>query len=83
MRHLNGVYTQTYNRRHGKIGHLFQGRFKAVLVEEEPYFLEVCRYVPLCGFKSGARQPRPPTRTMALEQLFGPHGPRARPTVAR
>ena len=47
MRHVNGVYTQTYNRRHGVVGHLFQGRFKAILVEEESYFLEVCRYVDL------------------------------------
>ena len=47
MRHVNGVYTQTYNRRHGVVGHLFQGRFKAILVEEESYFLEVCRYVGL------------------------------------
>ena len=47
MRHLNGVYTLRYNRRHGKVGHLFQGRFKAVLVDEDSYFLEVCRYVDL------------------------------------
>lgn len=47
MRHVNGVYTQTYNRRHGLVGHLFQGRFKAILVEKENYFLEVCRYVDL------------------------------------
>jgi REP element-mobilizing transposase RayT len=47
MRHVNGVYTQRYNRRHGKVGHLFQGRFKAVLIDEESYFLEVCRYVDL------------------------------------
>ena len=47
MRHVNGVYTRRYNRRHGKVGHLFQGRFKAVLVDEESYFLEVCRYVDL------------------------------------
>ena len=47
MRHVNGVYTQTYNRRHGVVGHLFQGRFKAILVEAESYFLEVCRYVDL------------------------------------
>ena len=32
MRHVNGVYTQAYNRRHGVVGHLFQGRFKAILV---------------------------------------------------
>lgn len=47
VRHINGVYTQSYNRRHGKVGHLFQGRFKAVLVDEDAYFLEVCRYVDL------------------------------------
>jgi REP element-mobilizing transposase RayT len=32
MRHFNGVYTQAYNRRHGLVGHLFQGRFKAILM---------------------------------------------------
>ena len=47
MRQINGVYTQSYNRRHAKVGHLFQGRFKAVVVDEEAYFLEVCRYVDL------------------------------------
>lgn len=47
MRHLNGVYTQDFNRRHGKVGHLFQGRFKAVLVDRDAYLLEVCRYVEL------------------------------------
>jgi len=45
MRHLNGVYTQWYNRRHGLVGHLFQGRFKAILVEKESYLLELCRYI--------------------------------------
>jgi REP element-mobilizing transposase RayT len=34
MRHINRVYTQAYNRRHRKVGHLFQGRFKAVLVDQ-------------------------------------------------
>jgi putative transposase len=47
MRHINGVYTQTYNRQHGKSGHLFQGRFKAILVDGNAYLLEVCRYVDL------------------------------------
>jgi putative transposase len=47
MRHVNGVYTQTFNRRHGKVGHLFQGRFKAILVDRDAYLLEVCRYVEL------------------------------------
>lgn len=47
MRQLNGVYTQTYNRRHRKVGHIFQGRFKAILVEKEGYLLDLCRYVVL------------------------------------
>ena len=47
MRQLNGVYTQLYNRRHSKVGHLFQGRFKGILVDENAYLLEVCRYVDL------------------------------------
>ena len=47
MRHLNGVYTQDFNRRHRTVGHLFQGRFKAVLVDRDAYLLEVCRYVEL------------------------------------
>ena len=47
MQQLNGVYTQAYNRRHGKVGHLLQGRFKGILVDENAYMLEVCRYVDL------------------------------------
>lgn len=47
MRQLNGVYTQTFNRRHHRVGHLFQGRFKGILVQKESHFLEVCRYVVL------------------------------------
>lgn len=47
MRHLNGVYTQTFNRTHHRVGHLFQGRYKAILVEKDSYLLEVIRYVLL------------------------------------
>jgi len=47
LRYLNGVYTQTFNRRHGRVGHLFQGRYKAILVEKESYLLELSRYVHL------------------------------------
>ena len=47
MRQLNGVYTQRFNRRHGRVGHVFQGRFKAILVERDSYLLELCRYVVL------------------------------------
>lgn len=45
MRHINGVYSQAYNRRHGIVGHLFQGRFKAILVDRDAYLLALCRYV--------------------------------------
>lgn len=45
MRHVNGVYTQSFNQRHGVVGHLFQGRFKAILVDRDAYLLALCRYV--------------------------------------
>lgn len=47
MRQVNGVYTQSYNKRHGRVGHVFQGRFKGILVQKDSHFLEVCRYVVL------------------------------------
>jgi putative transposase len=47
MRQLNGVYTQRVNRRHARIGHVFQGRFKAILVDKQNYLLELSRYVVL------------------------------------
>ncbi len=53
MRQLNGVYTQTSNRRHGRVGHLFQGRFKAILVDSDAYLLELARYVVLNPVRAG------------------------------
>ena len=53
MRQLIGVYTQRFNRRHGRVGHLFQGRYKAILVERESYLLELCRYVVLNPVRAG------------------------------
>ncbi len=47
MRQLNGRYTQAYNRRHEQVGHVFQGRFTAILVEKDAHLLELCRYVVL------------------------------------
>jgi len=43
MRELNGRYTQAFNHRHERVGHLFQGRFTAILVEKEAHLLELCR----------------------------------------
>jgi REP element-mobilizing transposase RayT len=47
MRQLNGVYTQRFNLRHHREGHVFQGRFRSILVDREGYLLELCRYVVL------------------------------------
>ncbi|MEN8129379.1 MAG: transposase [Pseudomonadota bacterium] len=47
MRQLNGVYTQRFNRYHNQVGHVFQGRYKAVIVQKEPYLLELARYIIL------------------------------------
>jgi REP element-mobilizing transposase RayT len=53
MRQLNGVYTQTFNRAHGRVGHVFQGRYKAVMVEKDSYLLELARYVVLNPLRAG------------------------------
>ncbi len=45
MRHLNGVYTQRYNRVHHCDGQLFRGRYKSILVEADSYLLELLRYI--------------------------------------
>ena len=47
MRQLNGVYTLRFNRCYGRVGHLFQGRYKAILVDKSSYLLELSRYVVL------------------------------------
>jgi len=47
MRHFNISYTGYFNYRHHRVGHLYQGRFKAILVEADAYLLEVSRYVHL------------------------------------
>ena len=53
MRQLNGVFTQRMNRCHNRVGHLFQGRFKAIVVERESYLLELCRYIVLNPIRAG------------------------------
>jgi REP element-mobilizing transposase RayT len=47
MRQLNGVYTQLFNKLHGRAGHLFQGRYKSIVIQKDSHLLEVCRYVVL------------------------------------
>lgn len=53
MRRLNGSYTQAFNRRHGRVGHVLQGRYKSILVERDAYLRELCRYVVLNPVRAG------------------------------
>ena len=53
MRQLNGVYTQAHNRRHNRVGHVFQGRFKGILFDADSYLLELSRYVVLNPLRAG------------------------------
>ncbi len=45
MRHVNGVYTQRYNRKHKRDGTLFRGRYKAILIQAEEYLIQVVKYI--------------------------------------
>lgn len=45
MRHLDGLYTQSFNRAHHRDGPLFRGRYRAILIDAEEYFLSVARYI--------------------------------------
>lgn len=47
MHQLNGIYSNYFNRRHDGVGHVFQGRYKAILVQKESYLLELARYIVL------------------------------------
>jgi hypothetical protein len=53
MRQLNGVYTQSMNRRYQRVGHVFQGRYKAIVVNRESHLLELLRYVVLNPVRAG------------------------------
>lgn len=58
MRQLNGVYTQKYNWLHDKVGHVFQGRYKAIVIQRDVHLLEAARYVVLNPVRAGiARRP--------------------------
>ena len=45
MSQLNGMFTQRFNRRHQRVGHVFQGRFKSIIVDKDAYLLELSRYI--------------------------------------
>jgi hypothetical protein len=98
MRQLNGVYTMYFNRRHRTVGHVYQGRYKAILVEKESYLLEVCRYVVLNPVRAGLVE-RPegwswssyrgtaglnkPHRSLTVDWILGQMGKEKRGAVKR
>ena len=53
MRHINGAYTTYFNTKRKRAGHLFQGRFKAILIEADEYALELSRYIHLNPVRAG------------------------------
>jgi REP element-mobilizing transposase RayT len=53
MQRLQGRYTQYFNRRHSRVGHLFQGRYKAILCDRDVYLLELVRYIHLNPVRTG------------------------------
>ena len=53
MRHLNGIYTQRYNRKHSCDGQLFRGRYKSILISENSYLLQVVRYIHRNPLRAG------------------------------
>lgn len=53
MRDLNGIYAQHVNRRHAKVGHVFAGRFKSLLVQRPDYLFELARYIVLNPVRAG------------------------------
>ena len=53
MRQLNGVYTQRFNQNHHRVGHVFQGRYKAILVQKDSHLLELSRYIVLNPVRAG------------------------------
>jgi putative transposase len=95
MRQLNGTFTQRFHRRHGRGGHLFQGRFHSVLVDRDQHLLELARYVARNPVRAGlCRRPEEwrwsshcalaglaPARFIAIEGLLSYFG--ANPAVAR
>lgn len=53
MRHIDGIYTQRFNRRHGRDGTLFRGRYKAILADADEYLAAVVRYIHLNPVEAG------------------------------
>ena len=97
MRQLNGVYTQRYNRKHKRVGHVFQGRYKAIIVQKESYLLELARYIvlnpvraemvrtardwPWSSYRATAEMVAGPA-WLTTEPILSAFGPRRTPAMA-
>ena len=71
MRQLNGLYTQRFNRRHERVGHILQGRFTGILVEREAHLLELARYVVLNPVRAGMVRTAEDYRWSSLRAALG------------
>jgi hypothetical protein len=96
VRYLNGVYTQYVNRRYRRVGHLLQGRYKAILIDKDSYLIELSRYIHLNPWRvrSGLKDPfhyrwsslrgytggREALACLVTEEILGGFGRRRRET---
>jgi REP-associated tyrosine transposase len=71
MREINGIYTQTFNRRHARMGHVFQGRYKSLLIDKDAYLLEVSRYIVLNPVKANICRGAADYRWSSYRQTLG------------
>jgi len=70
MRHFNISYTSAFNRRHRRVGHLYQGRYKAILVDKDSYLLELSGYVHLNPVRIHPQDKRPVAERIRLLERY-------------
>ena len=74
MRKLLTGYVVNFNRRHKRYGHLFQNRYKSILCEEDPYLLELARYIHLNPLRARIVKNWEELRFLSLVWPFCDHG---------
>ncbi len=75
MKRLLGVYTIRFNRRHKRHGHLFQGRYKAYVVDQDSYFLQLSRYIHLNPVKAKLSDSPDSYRWSSMRFYLKPNSP--------
>jgi len=75
MHDLIGHYSQTFNARHGRVGHVFQGRFKALLIDQDTYLLQLVRYILMNPVEAGLCAAPEAWRWSSYARLFGAPNP--------